>query len=130
MTSISCLAGVDQRAETLLRSVLPKAGAPPFGTVERLNVTELGARAPAFLVCDLDAAPVDPLELLRQVRFVLPQCVIAIYTGQMTSTWARGCHLAGANCLIAKAATRGELVLGIREALDSGCYTDPRFEAA
>jgi DNA-binding NarL/FixJ family response regulator len=99
-----------------------------LGTIERLNVTEIGARAPSVLVCDLDSAIVDPLELLRQLRFVLPQCIIAVYTGRMTAEWARGCHVSGANCLLSKFATRAELVFGLREALSSGCYTDPRFE--
>ncbi len=130
MDIVSCLAGIDRNAKAFFASVLLDAQAPPLGTIERLNVTEIGARAPSVLVCDLDSATVDPLEFLRQIRFVLPECIIAIYTGQMSSEWARGCHMAGANALISKFATRAELVLGIGEALSSGCYTDPRFNAA
>jgi DNA-binding NarL/FixJ family response regulator len=48
----------------------------------------------------------------------------------MDADWSRECHLAGAGCLLSKSATRAELVVGIREALESGCYTDPRFHAA
>jgi DNA-binding NarL/FixJ family response regulator len=66
---------------------------------------------------------------LRQIRFVLPECVIAVYTGIMTRAWSLGCHLAGANCLLAKKSLKSELSAGLRDALEDGCFTDPRFAA-
>jgi len=67
--------------------------------------------------------------LLRRIRFVLPECVIAVYTGVMDRTWTRACHLAGANCLLSKDSSERDLAAGLRGALASGCYTDPRFAA-
>jgi DNA-binding NarL/FixJ family response regulator len=131
MKVISCLAGIDKGAVATLSSALRKAGAPPLGNADaRLNVTDLGQLGPTFIVCDIDGLAVDALEVLRQLRFVLPGCIIAIYTGVSTAAWALACHLAGANCLLSKLATKAELTEGIGEALKTGCFTDPRFAAA
>jgi DNA-binding NarL/FixJ family response regulator len=131
MAVISYLAGIDNGAVAMLRSAARKAGAPPLGAaVARLNVTDLGELRPAFIVCDIDGLAVDALEMLRQLRFVLPECVIAIYTGVATAAWALACHLAGANCLLSKLSTKAELTEGMSQALQTGCFTDPRFEAA
>src|SRR5579872_4395838 len=102
MTRICCLAGVDTAIVPMFCRVLEAAGEPPLATLGRLEVSELGKLAPALLVCDVDGIEVDAIELLRQIRFVLPECVIAVYTGVMERTW---------------------------DALRNGCYTDPRFAA-
>jgi DNA-binding NarL/FixJ family response regulator len=125
----SCLAGIDGAMVPIFSAVFKAAGEPALATLARLDVTELGKLAPDLLVCDIDAIAVDPLELLRQLRFVLPDCLIAVYTGVMERTWGRSCHLAGANCLLAKNSDEKRLAEGLRSALASGCYTDPRFAA-
>lgn len=106
------------------------AGAPALATVARLEVSALGRLGPDLLVCDIDGLDEDALELIRRIRFVLPDCVIAVYTGVMKRTWGFACHVAGANCLLSKEATQSELSDGLRDALGSGCFTDPRFAAA
>lgn len=130
MAYICCLAGLDRIAVPTLSAALRAAGAPALATVSRLNVTELGKLAPDLLVCDVDAVDVDRLELLRRLRFVLPNCLIAVYTGVMKRTWGMACHLAGANCLLSKAADEAALAEGLRDGLLIGCYTDPGFAAA
>jgi DNA-binding NarL/FixJ family response regulator len=127
MGRISCLAAVDAEKIGFMSSVLQKAGAPVPPTLARLNVAELGHLLPSLLVCDVDDLTVDQLEMLRQIRFVLPDCVIAVYTERMTSAWAMACHLAGANCLLAKKSTKAVLAAGLSAAMSSGCFTDPRF---
>jgi DNA-binding NarL/FixJ family response regulator len=72
---------------------------------------------------------VDKLELLRQIRFVLPSCVIVVYSGDSHRAWGLACHIAGANALLSKDSSKAELVEGLGDALASGCYTDPRFVA-
>jgi DNA-binding NarL/FixJ family response regulator len=129
MARTSCLAGIDPALVPMFTAVFKAAGVSKLATVARLDVTELGKAAPSLLVCDVDDCDVDCLELLRRVRFVLPTCVIVVYTGIMERSWALSCHLAGANCLISKEADQRELVAGIRGVLQSGCYTDPRFAA-
>jgi DNA-binding NarL/FixJ family response regulator len=114
----------------MFSGVLRAAGAPALATVGRLDVTALGAVAPDVLVCDVDRMNVDPLEFLRRLRFVLPDCLLAVYTGTVKGSWSLACHLAGANCLLSKDAPEAELSEGLRDALASGCYTDPRFAAA
>lgn len=123
----TCLAGIDGDKVAMFGVALREAGALASATVARLDVAELGKMTPDLLVCDIDALRVDPLEMVRRLRFVLPDCVIAVYTGDMRRTWGVSCHLAGANCLLAKGSTRRQLSSGLRGAVRTGCYTDPRF---
>lgn len=124
-----CLAGIEAAVIPMFSAVFKAAGETPLATVAGLDVPELGRLLPDLLVCDLDEAPVNPLELLRQIRFVLPDSLIAVYTGLVEREWGRACHLAGANCLLAKGSSEQQLSAGLRSALSTGCYTDPRFAA-
>ena len=54
----------------------------------------------------------------------------AVYTADDTREWTFACHLAGANAVLSKASSEDELATGIRGALVSGCYTDPRNAVA
>jgi DNA-binding NarL/FixJ family response regulator len=128
MARTCVLAGMDG-AVPMFSAVFKAAGEPGLATIARLDVTQLGRLGPDVLVCDLDDLDVDALELLRQIRFVLPDCIIAVYTGIVERVWGRACHLAGANCLLAKGSDERCLAAGLRDALLSGCYTDPRFAA-
>jgi DNA-binding NarL/FixJ family response regulator len=130
MAYVCCLAGIDRTRVPVFDSALQMAGVLAGPVIARLDVTELGRLAPNLLICDVDHSKVDALELLRQIRFVLPECLIAVYTDLMKSTWGVACHLAGVNCILSKDADERTLAHGVRSALHSGCYTDPRFAAA
>jgi len=93
-------------------------------------VTELGLAVPDLLVLDVDDLDIDALELLRMTRFVLPLCMIAVYSGTLRQSWALACHLAGANCLLAKSSDKDQIVTGLRQAFTTGCFTDPSFASA
>ncbi len=129
MARISCLAGIDSGMLATFDAVLRSADVPTPAVRARLAITDVSKLRPALLVCDLDGLAVDALELLRQLRFVLPACIIAVYSGATRSGWSLDCHLAGANGLLAKQSTRAELVTGVRDTWRSGCFTDPRFAA-
>ncbi len=129
MGSLCCLAGVDPAAVPMFSAVFRAVGLRMARTPSRLDVVELHAAAPDLLVCDVDDLDIDPLELLRQIRFVLPGCTIAVFTSNMDRSWGAACHRAGANCLLAKTSGERRLAAGLRGALLSGCYTDPRFAA-
>jgi DNA-binding NarL/FixJ family response regulator len=130
MARISCLAGIAREHVTKLSDVLEAAGVPPLHILLQVHVVELGELKPGLLVCDIDGLAVDPLELLRQVRFVLPACIIMVFTATTERSWIVDCHLAGANGLLSKASTNAQLTSGVRGALRNGCFTDPRFVAA
>lgn len=127
MAHTSCLAALDPQDVSLVGSALRGAGKSPITRVSRLNVAELRILAPDVLVADIDRVGTDPLELLRQLRFVLPDCVMMVYTADSNSTWARACHLAGANGLLSKASDESQLTFGMLRAIQGGCFTDPRF---
>ncbi len=125
MARNSCLAGIAADDVEMLRLVLRNSGTSALAGVAALKVSEIGKCAPDLIVCDVDAIDVDPLELLRRLRFVLPDCMIAVYTGVTTREWARDCHLAGANCLLSKKSTATQLTAGLSGAIVTGCFTDP-----
>ena len=129
MARTSCLAALDPEDIPLVGSALRDAGESSITRVSRLNVAELRNLAPDVLVADIDRVGTDSLELLRQLRFVLPDCVMIVYTAVSTSTWARACHLAGANGLLSKASDESQLANGMRRAIRGGCFTDPWFAA-
>ena len=130
MARTCCLAGIDQAMVPMFSVALEAAGESALVTIARLDVPALAKLAPEVLVCDVDEIEVDALELLRQIRFVLPYTLIAVYTSVMDRTWGLECHLAGSNCLPSKESDEPDLAHGLRIALRSGCYTDPRFAAS
>ena len=123
----SYLAGNQSSCIPLLEASLAASGYPNPVISSRIDVVELGRTAPDLLVLDVDDIDIDPIELLRRTRFVLPGCIIAVYSGMLERTWARSCHLAGANCLLSKLSDETHLVAGLRQACSSGCFTDPVF---
>jgi DNA-binding NarL/FixJ family response regulator len=127
---VSCLARIEPAAVDLLVASLAGAGATRPIVFDRINVSELGTLAPGILVLDIDGLEVDPIETLRMLRFVLPGCILAVYTDVLEEQWARACHLAGANCLLAKTSDTAVVSRGLRHSLASGCFTDPNFSAA
>lgn len=129
MARVCCLAAVDPKDIQLLGAALKGAGETNLTILACLDVTALRKLAPDVLVADVDRQDVDQLELLRRVRFVLPECVIVIYTGGERRAWGRECHLAGANGVLSKESRGALLVSGLRRAIQTGCFTDPRFAA-
>jgi DNA-binding NarL/FixJ family response regulator len=119
------LAGIDNALVPMFGDVFRDAGDIAPASLARLNVTELGRLAPDVLICDVDKIITDQLEFLRQLRFVLPDCLIAIYTNNLALSWVRSCHSAGVNCVLAKGSDAQRLSGGLLEALSTGCYTDP-----
>jgi DNA-binding NarL/FixJ family response regulator len=129
MDRICALAGIDHADVPVLSAALAAAGESTPPVIAGLDVRGLALLRPDLLVGDLDRIPVDSLEFLRQLRFVLPNCLIALYSANAQRAWGVAAHLAGANCLLSKAASETELSAGVRGALASGCFTDPRFIA-
>jgi len=125
----ACLVGIDRDHTPLVLRALAKAAPHLRAEIARFDVAELRALVPELLICDIDGAPTDPLELLHQVRFVVPACVIGVYTKTPELPWALACHLAGASGIFLQRSTVDELAEALRETLRGGCFTDPRFAA-
>jgi len=130
MDRVTCLAGIAPDRIALFANAFKAAGFPSLASVARLDVAELGALKPDMLACDVDDLASDSLEFLRQVRFVLPDCIIIVSTDRLSRAWSVECHCAGANGVLAKESTGAQLASGVRGAARSGCFTDPRFVAA
>lgn len=129
MARVCCLAAVDPKDIPRIGAALEGAGEVNLTILAGVDIAALARLAPDVLVADIDRQEVDALELLRQLRFVLPECVIVVYTGAVRSAWGRDCHLAGASCVLSKESRGALLVSGLQRAIRTGCYTDPRFAA-
>ena len=127
MARVCCLEAVSAEDVQVLGAALEGAGEAATTIVTHLEVPALKRIAPDVLVADLDRCDSDPLEKLRQLRFVLPNCVIVVYTANMQPSWGRDCHLAGASCLLSKESHQLQLQSGLRQAMKSGCFTDVHF---
>src|SRR5579863_2973271 len=113
MARVCCLADMDSEATQLLGRALKGAGESGYTLVAALDVAALGRLAPDILVADIDHLKVDSLEALRQLRFVLPECIIVVYTAGVGSSWGRSCHLAGATCVLSKESNESQLTTGL-----------------
>jgi CheY-like chemotaxis protein len=129
MARVCCLASIEPEKIADLGAALKGAGESALVLIGHLEVAELSKIAPDILIVDIDRLEVDRIEMLRRLRFVLPECVIAVYSAKMLYPWSRECHLAGASCLLSKQSTVAELSRGLRIGIRGGCYTDPRFAA-
>jgi len=129
MPRVCCFAAIDADHVPLLGSALKLAGEPALAVLARLDIVELRKLAPNILIADVDHLEVDPLEMVRQLRFVLTGCVLAVFTSAQEETWARECHFAGATAVLSKDSDEEQLANGLRHAIRSGCWTDPRCAA-
>jgi DNA-binding NarL/FixJ family response regulator len=130
MARTTALADIDPEKVSLFRLVVKRAKAPPLIVIARVDVVALRVISPDLLICDLDSLEVEPLEVLRQLRFVLPRCIIVIYTLVTKRSWGLSCHTAGANGVLSKDSSETELAAGLKLAMSDGCFTDPRLRAA
>jgi DNA-binding NarL/FixJ family response regulator len=126
----TCLVTTDQQHKETLSAALRVLSSDKPLVAERLDITELGLIAPDLvIVVDVLPLPYDLIEAIRMTRFVVPRCLIAVYTATLSSAWSHACHLAGANCMLATTSDRDELTRGLRRALTTGCFTAPAFDS-
>jgi DNA-binding NarL/FixJ family response regulator len=130
MARTTALADIDPEKVSLFRLVVKRAKAPPLIVTARVDVVSLRAVSPDLLICDLDALETDPLEMLRQLRFVLPGSIIVLYTQNTKRSFGPSAHSAGANGVLSKSSSEAELAVGLKLAMSDGCFTDPRLRAA
>ncbi len=126
----SCLAGIEPAAVPMLVAALVLIGSDEPTILAATDTTAIGSLDAHVLVLDVDALETDPLETIRQARFLLRAGVIAIFTDRLEQSWGLACHLAGANCLLSKLGSEDTTAIGLLRGIGGGCFTDPAFEAA
>lgn len=117
----------DKDVANVLSEVLLEAGYDLPQRWEELLVAKLGTYAPRVLIIDFDHIRSDKLESVRQLRFVLPDCAIAVVSSNLKRSWAKQCHMAGANGVLSSGSGERRMLAGLRSAVRNGCYTDPDF---
>jgi DNA-binding NarL/FixJ family response regulator len=125
-TKSAIVAHEDVTAE-FMSGLLVQAGYDRPHHSQDVSVAELGTYAPNLLLIDFAHLSNDPIESIRQLRFVLPECTIAVISSTLLRSWAARCHMAGANCLLATNSKRERMLAGIRYAVKNGCFTGPGF---
>jgi DNA-binding NarL/FixJ family response regulator len=129
MTAVSVAIIEPQRLfAPFLLQVFAQAGFSVVSSLERLALDEIGRNEPSVIFVDVDFIDVEPIVALRQLRNVVPNATICAYTGRTGAGWAATCSRAGANCVVSKSAVSTEIVSGIKHALRTGAFVDPRFE--
>lgn len=119
--------GCDKSVAGHLGEVLIEAGYDRPQYSEDVRVARMGRYSPRVLLIDFDHLRSDKLESTRQLRFVLPNCAIAVVSSNSQHDWARQCHMAGANGVLSSGSSVQQMVVGVRIADSTGCYTDPAF---
>ncbi len=121
--------GRDKDVANRLSDVLLEAGYDRPHRSEELGVAKLGTYAPRVLIVDFDHLRSDKLESIRQLRFVLPDCAITVVSSNLKRSWAKQCHMAGANGVLSSGSSAQRMLEGLQNAVLTGCYTDPDFSA-
>jgi len=91
------------------------------------NFRDLIEQPPELLFIDIDFSLQEPLKFIALLRTLLPKALIAVYTSMRSAEWAKACHFSGANAVLTKAADRDEIVLGLRQMIETGEFTDVRL---
>ncbi len=117
----------DKDAAIELGNVLVQAGYDRPQHSREVRVASLREYEPQVLVVDFDHLHSDKLESIRQLRFVLPECAIAVVSSNFEDDWARRCHMAGANGVLSSRSAPHRMAAALRCADSTGCYTDPEF---
>ncbi len=116
----------DHGTEDLFKEILTRCGFDDPQNFDRLAVSDIAHHAPRAMMIDLDHLLTDRLECVRQLRFVLPDCPIAVVSSDLQRDWAAQCHLAGASGVLSRSGV-SRMLAGLRQAVRSGCYTDSSF---
>jgi len=116
----------DGSTKLLFKEVLSRSGYDDPRNFDSLAVSKIAQHAPRVMLVDLDNIQTDPLECVRQMRFVLPQCAIVVVLSDSSESWAAQCHLAGASGVLSRN-SMPRMLAGLRRAARHGCYTDPSF---
>jgi DNA-binding NarL/FixJ family response regulator len=125
--SRSAVLSYDKDSSALLSAVLVQGRYERPQCSTELGVAKLSTYRPRVLMVDFDHIHSDEFESIRQVRFVLPDCAIAVISSNLNHSWARRCHMAGVNGVMPAGQAIGRLVAGLHHAVDTGCFTDAAF---
>jgi len=120
----------DPKVAKQLGKVLVEAGYDRPQQSQDVSIASIRTYAPRIVMMDFDHLRSDKLESLRQLRFVLPNCAIAVVSSDLQHGWAKQCHLAGASAVLAGGSSIRRMVAGVRSADSTGCFTDPDFSEA
>ncbi|HEY8298360.1 MAG TPA: response regulator [Candidatus Baltobacteraceae bacterium] len=110
-----------------LTSILSSADLDVMRVTEYVDYSYMHRTAPDVVFADIDFFRNDAPSTIRKMRRQSPQSLICVYTSQMAASWAKLCHVAGANAVLTKLSTDSELLVAVRSTLAVGAYTDGRY---
>jgi DNA-binding NarL/FixJ family response regulator len=110
-----------------LAQTLSEADLDVLRVTDDIDFSYLQRASPDVIFADIDFLAGDAPATIRKIRRQSPLSLICVYTSQTDPSWAKTCHLAGANAVFTKLSTDEELIAGLRDTLAVGAYTDRRF---
>jgi DNA-binding NarL/FixJ family response regulator len=131
MNDPRCLVADDHPALlAAVSSYLSENGFEIVGPVSdgRRAVALAAETKPELALVDFRMPRLFGTELVRQIKEVSPETVIAVYTADADETMAREVMEAGAVALVLKEAPLADLVRALEAALAGGSYLDPALQ--
>lgn len=107
MATICCLVGASSEGVFHLVTAFATVAPEMEINVALFDVEMLEALSPQIIVIDTDSMKSEPLEALRQLRAVLPQCVLLAFATSADA--ASNFQRAGATAIILKSSTDAEV---------------------
>lgn len=107
-----------------------EAGGRVVATSAVLDLDDIIAAAPEFVLLDLDYTPYDLGDVLDVLRSEAPLVRPIVLTERHGSGWLARSRAYGAASVVAKAASERELVHDLRTVLAGGSVWDTRVEVA
>jgi DNA-binding NarL/FixJ family response regulator len=119
MERICCLVGATPEDVPRLAAAIAAAASDIDVNVALFDVVMFQALAPDVIVVNIDAMREHPLEVLAQLRFVLPRCTIIVFVSSHDASRLREVRNTGANA-IAMSSSDYDIALAFRHALGGG----------
>lgn len=110
-----------------LEEVFSDVGLSLLAVSSDVDLHALLEAQPDVVFVDADYVSEEPLRLVNLLRTLVPNGIICVYASERSAQWATACHLAGATAVFSKNARRGEIIGGMRDALNRRPFTDVRL---
>lgn len=110
-----------------LTDVLARADMDVVRIATAFDLGDIERTQPSAVFLDTDFLDGEPVAAVEMVHGALPAAPIFAYVGDTTRGFVEQLTAAGASCILSKNSSPTEVVQGIRDALASGRFIDPRL---
>lgn len=113
-----------------LSDVLARADMDVVRIATAFDLADIERAQPGAIFVDADFLDTEPVAVVEMLRTALPAALILAYVGDETQRFGDKLSAAGANGVLSKHSGVSEIVKGIRDAVATGTFIDPRLAEA